>query len=283
MKTSCQFEGSTPQQLATSIHESTLLRAQCFQTVVLEKIPESPLDCKEIQPISPKGNQPWIRMRRTDAEAPIFWPPDAKSRLTGKDPNAGKDWRRKEKRMRWLERITDSMGMNLSKLQETGEDRGAWCAAVHEVAYNLVWHNWATKQQEGALGTAPSVSEMAPAPQSCTPGPERASRSSLAMLTGFQIMQPKCSVVSRRRPQWASEGSLFSIKDAKGRGPGGTTRAARVTESEAEFSPSTTSTDLGEPWVSHWNSLSLGLSIYETLTLLSGAPRKIMYIGHGKS
>ena len=58
MKTSCQFEGSMPQQLATSIHESTLLRAQGFQTVVLEKTPESPLDCKEIQPVSPKGNQP---------------------------------------------------------------------------------------------------------------------------------------------------------------------------------------------------------------------------------
>ena len=71
----------------------------CFWTMVLEKILESPLDCKEIKPVNPKGNQPWIFIGRTDAkaEAPILWPPDAKSRLIGKDPDAGKDWRQKEK------------------------------------------------------------------------------------------------------------------------------------------------------------------------------------------
>ena len=63
-----------------------------FWTVVLEKTLESPLDYKEIKPVDPKGNQPWIFIGRTDTEAPIFWPPDAKSRLTGKDPHAGKDW-----------------------------------------------------------------------------------------------------------------------------------------------------------------------------------------------
>ena len=73
----------------------------CFRVVVLEKTLESPLDCKEIQPVHPKGNQPWIFIGRTDAEteAPIFWPPDAGSWLIGKDPDAGKDWRWEEKGM----------------------------------------------------------------------------------------------------------------------------------------------------------------------------------------
>ena len=68
--------------------------------MVLEKTLESPLDSKEIKPVNPKGNQPWIFIGRTDAEAeaPILWPPDVKSRLIGKDPDAGKDWRQKEKR-----------------------------------------------------------------------------------------------------------------------------------------------------------------------------------------
>ena len=67
--------------------------------MVLKKTYESLLDSKEIKPVNPKGNQPWIFIGRTDtaAEAPVFWPPDAKSQLTGKDPDAGKDWRQKEK------------------------------------------------------------------------------------------------------------------------------------------------------------------------------------------
>ena len=71
----------------------------CFQTVVLEKALESPLDSKEIEPVNPKGNQSRIFIGRTDAEAetPMLWPPDAKSQLTGKDPNAGKDWGQEEK------------------------------------------------------------------------------------------------------------------------------------------------------------------------------------------
>ena len=73
----------------------------CFCTVVLEKTLESPLDCKEIQPVHPKGDQSWMLIGRTNAEAetPILWPPDAKSWLTGKDPDAGKDWRWEEKGM----------------------------------------------------------------------------------------------------------------------------------------------------------------------------------------
>ena len=71
----------------------------CFQIVVLEKTLESPLDCKELKPVNPKGNQPWIYIERTDAEveAPVLWPPDVKSQLTGKDPDTGKDWKEKEK------------------------------------------------------------------------------------------------------------------------------------------------------------------------------------------
>ena len=78
-----------------------ILKNWCFWTVVLEKTLESPLDYKEIQPVSPKGNQSWIFIERTGAEteAPVLWPPDVKTWLTGKDPDAGKDWGRREKGM----------------------------------------------------------------------------------------------------------------------------------------------------------------------------------------
>ena len=81
--------------------ESWVLKNWCFWTVVLEKTLESALDCKEIQPVHPRGNQSWIFFGRTDAEAetPILWPPDAKTWLIGKDPDAGKDWRWEEKGM----------------------------------------------------------------------------------------------------------------------------------------------------------------------------------------
>jgi len=96
---------------------------------VLEKTLESPLDSKEIKLVNPKGNQPWIFIGRTDAEAPILWPPDAKSQLIEKDTDDGKHWRQKEKEVaedvKWLDSITDSIDMNLRKLQETVEDKGA--------------------------------------------------------------------------------------------------------------------------------------------------------------
>ena len=78
--------------------ESWALKNWCFWNVALEKTLESPLDCKEIQPVHPKGNQSWVFIGRTDeAETPILWPPDVKNWCIGKDPDAGKDWRREEK------------------------------------------------------------------------------------------------------------------------------------------------------------------------------------------
>ena len=108
--------------------EGWALKNWCFQTVVLEKTLESPLDCKEIKPVNPKGNESWIFFGRTDAEAetPILWPPGVKNWLTGKIPDAGKEWGKRIKgwqRMRLLDGITDSMDMSLSKLQVMVKDR----------------------------------------------------------------------------------------------------------------------------------------------------------------
>ena len=109
---------------------------------------ESPLDGKEIKSVHPKGNQSWIFIGRTDAEAeaeaeaPILWPPDAKNWLIGTDADAGKDWAQEEKgtwRMRWLDGNTNSVNMNLNKLQKIVKEKEAWHAAVHGVAKNQTW------------------------------------------------------------------------------------------------------------------------------------------------
>ena len=110
-------------------------RTDAFK-LVLEKTLETPLDCKEIKAVNPKGNQPWIIKSRTDAEAeaPILWPPDVKSQLIGKDPEMLEkiEGRRRkgQQRMRWLDSFSNSMDISLNKLQETVKDREEVCGVT---------------------------------------------------------------------------------------------------------------------------------------------------------
>ena len=131
--------------------EGWVLKNWCFQIVVLEKTLESPLDCKEIKPVNPKGNQPWIFIGRTDAkaEAPMLWPSDAKSWLIRKDPDAGKDWRQKKK-LAEMEMVRQYVRLNGYKFEQTRGDGGGQsslgCCSPwgHRVRQDLV-----NEQQQG--------------------------------------------------------------------------------------------------------------------------------------
>ena len=119
----------------------------CFWTVVLEKTLESPLDSEEIQPVYPKGNQSWVFIGRTDdeAETPILWPPDVRTDSFEKTQMLGKiecGRRRGQQRMRWLDGVTDSMHMSLSKFRELVMNREAWRSAVHGFSKSQTWLNW---------------------------------------------------------------------------------------------------------------------------------------------
>ena len=103
--------------------ECWALKDWCFQIVVLEKTFESPLDSKEIQPVHPKGNQPWIFIGRTNAEAPILWPPDVKSQFVGKDSGAGKNWGQEEKRATEDDIVGWHYQLNGHEFEQTPGDR----------------------------------------------------------------------------------------------------------------------------------------------------------------
>ena len=137
--------------------EGWALKNWCFWTVVLEKTLENPLDCKEIQPVHLEGNQSWIVIGRTDAEAetPKLWPPDVNNWLTGKDPEAGKDWRWEEKGMTgnemvgWYHRLD---GHEFEQAPGVGDEQGslACCSPWDRKELNMTeWLNW-TKDVEAA-------------------------------------------------------------------------------------------------------------------------------------
>ena len=142
--------------------------------MVLEKTLESPLDCKEIQPVNPKGNQSWIFIGKTDAEAevPILWLPDSKNWLIGKDPDAGKDWRQGEKGTtedkmvgwhHWLD------GYEFEQTAGVGDGQGS-LAVLQSMGSQRVGHDWGTELNfKVAKGTAAAAKSLQSCPTLCDP------------------------------------------------------------------------------------------------------------------
>ena len=127
--------------------ESWVSKNWHFWTVVLEKTLESPLDCKEIKPVNTKGNQSWIFIGRTDAEAPILWPPDAKNWFIGKDPDAGKDCRQEEKGETEDEMVDDNHQLDAHEFEQApavreGQGRPGMLQSIRS---QRVGHEWATE------------------------------------------------------------------------------------------------------------------------------------------
>ena len=136
-----------------TIKKAELWRIDAFKLWCWRRLFESPLDCKEIQPVNPKGNQSWIFIGRTDAvaEAPILWPPDVKNWLTGKDTDAGKDWRQEEKGMTedemvgWHHRLS---GHEFERVPGVGDGQGSllccspWGSGESDMTERLNWTDW---------------------------------------------------------------------------------------------------------------------------------------------
>ena len=146
----CDFSSSHVQMWELDHEEGRELKSWCFWTVVLDKTLKSPLDCKEIQPVSCRGNQPWTFIEglmlklKPYYSGHMMWRANSleKTLMLGKV-----DGKRRSRQLRieWLDSITDSIDMNLSKLQEIVEDREAWCAIVHGVPKNWTWlRDWTT-------------------------------------------------------------------------------------------------------------------------------------------